>query len=853
MKQRNVWMFTAVVMLAQHELVAQAPFPVIPGFNIELYAEVSKPVWGTFDPDGVLYVGHEDGSGPLFIRRIGVGGSPVENYGDTTTPDPDSVLFDVDGTVSGVPGSVIVGGGCPPSSAGCISAIHPDQTVATIWGPTSAFKNPTKMIFDVSGRFLGGDDNGRQVVVSVAGALPTTLISRPDNVKSIASDETGRIYVCDWHSSVIRIFDDAGTLLDDSWVDLGTDRINLEFGRGGDWGTDLYAWTQGTMYGIDDAGSATVVGTGFELGGTGGTFGPDGTIYILEHGSSRILRVTSDTPNPGECTGNLDCEDYNDCTSDTCDTGTCVHTPRVAVSSCGSNLDTECTAPDTCLADGTCSSNDVPDGTQCVNAGGSPDLCRAGLCGALSFIGEPFSLDEFASSEPLDFLVINASKTRRETAIKVTDDKGNVSAVILDTIDDGDTYEQHQLPTPPDTPSLANDIAASLCSGGTQLFVAVGSAGSPEMPTAWSCVVEACDTEDPVMSAFVAEVVPVPPGATTGVQMDGTYVSTSGETTAVGSFEHGDGYRKAAIWTRSAEGTWSFAKLPDLGTNTNAEALGMMIVPDGGELAGRIVIVGGVQTASTSHNPATWLETGEGGGTYILHVAPLPVGAIAGHFTGTTIDDLGISSSARGTGSASFGPGYVFSLGGTIELSDGTMRGIRYATTDFTSWNRLVLPPLPGFSHSTVTKVTDNNGNIVWGTSYNMGVREDGQSTLWYVSSNGASVRSTVNVQKLVRGFPAGARMATGFPPDHLIGSDDIFLDGVLHLVGAVYDAPAAGGNALSATAGTSMPHAYSFEELPYVDPTIPAVSEWGMVVMVLLLMCAGMIAIARMPDPAAT
>ena len=95
-----------------------------------------------FEPSGVLYVGNNDS--PAKIHRIGVGGSPIEEFGDTALLDPDAVTFDASGAISGMAGSVLVGNSDPIGQGpGFIAAILPDQsTVIVLGGPEIGLDNP---------------------------------------------------------------------------------------------------------------------------------------------------------------------------------------------------------------------------------------------------------------------------------------------------------------------------------------------------------------------------------------------------------------------------------------------------------------------------------------------------------------------------------------------------------------------------------------------------------------------------------------------------------------------------------------------------------------------------------------
>ncbi len=84
--------------------------PTGPGASVERYATVDWPAWLSFDRGaGVLFAGVETGPAAR-VWRIAAGGSPVNEYGAVPIQDPDAVLHDAAGLLTGVPGSVLVGG-----------------------------------------------------------------------------------------------------------------------------------------------------------------------------------------------------------------------------------------------------------------------------------------------------------------------------------------------------------------------------------------------------------------------------------------------------------------------------------------------------------------------------------------------------------------------------------------------------------------------------------------------------------------------------------------------------------------------------------------------------------------------
>ena len=283
---------TATLLCSSAEAV-----PVVSGFVVEAYAEVQGPVRLSFAPSGVLFAGRDllNAGGThkeaTRVHKIGVGGSPVVEYGDTPIPDPDSLLFDANGIVSGVPGTVLVGAG---EGGITIYSIGPDESVGLLLGPIANTQNPSKMILDATGRLLVSDWNGKKLV-AVADGVPTILFNSPSKLSSLAVDADNRIYSAA-EDGVLRIHSPEGSLLDGSFV-TGLRPHALAFGPGGEWGTDLYALdADSQLVRIDPAGSVSVVGTGFDQVDDL-VFGPDGALYGSAFNEDRVIRV-SEVPEP---------------------------------------------------------------------------------------------------------------------------------------------------------------------------------------------------------------------------------------------------------------------------------------------------------------------------------------------------------------------------------------------------------------------------------------------------------------------------------------------------------------------------------------------------------------------------
>jgi len=247
----------------------------VPGFEVSTYATVDQPVLLAFGPDGTLFAGNDPSPGgsttPVKVSRIGVGGTPVTSLGNVAISDPDTIVLDVAGTMSGVPGTLLVSGLLGSSSIGRISGIHPDGTVVTLFD-NGAWANVVEMKFDHAGRFLFTALESRSIWVSTGGA-PVILATLPGSAYPtyLTIDAANRIIV-GGSDNKIRIYNADGSLANGSLAAFGG-LAGVECGPGGAFGTDLYVIdsTVGTLVRVDAAGVKTTVGTGFDplLGGTG--------------------------------------------------------------------------------------------------------------------------------------------------------------------------------------------------------------------------------------------------------------------------------------------------------------------------------------------------------------------------------------------------------------------------------------------------------------------------------------------------------------------------------------------------------------------------------------------------------
>ena len=272
--------------------------PVVTGYATSNYAIVADPLALSFTADGTLFVGRDaSGSGgnsadAVKIHRVAPGGSPVTEFGSLTISDPDALIVDIVGTVSGTPGAVLAGGVHNNGSTGKIAKIAPDGTVTTLFGPSSTLYNPSDFAFDQSGRLLISEINNGKILVST-GATPAVLFTLA-NAHHLAIDAQNRIAVTTNSDTQLRLYASTGVLANGNFATVKASSP-LARGPGGWWGTDLYAVApNGNLIRIGIDGATTVLGSDFVMA-SGAVipslaFGPDGALYASDFEADRIYR-----------------------------------------------------------------------------------------------------------------------------------------------------------------------------------------------------------------------------------------------------------------------------------------------------------------------------------------------------------------------------------------------------------------------------------------------------------------------------------------------------------------------------------------------------------------------------------
>ena len=291
---------------------AQTALPTVPGCGVEEYAKIKMGGANglAFDSNGILYVGRDDpssGLAPTKIVRICPTCKDVREYGNVALSDPDAVVVDREGLISGVRRSVLVGGQWQQWYNGYVVAVLPDETTKTIWAPgTTVLRNPNEMVFDKTGKKLLLIDPEGQIHLSENGKPPQTIINLPSTSLFMNIDNDNNILVVSGDNKM-RKYGLDGILIDDSFAtNLDSRTRGIAVGQGGPvWGNDIYTISYENLIRIDSkTKDVKIIGTGFNITNDI-DFGPDGNLYVSAF--DKILRVSPiEEPSQNEWSDNFE-------------------------------------------------------------------------------------------------------------------------------------------------------------------------------------------------------------------------------------------------------------------------------------------------------------------------------------------------------------------------------------------------------------------------------------------------------------------------------------------------------------------------------------------------------------------
>lgn len=213
----------------------------------------------------------------------------VSQFG-SAIPDPDLVIVDQNGTITGTAGSVIVGGS-GGSGTTKLTAIRPDQFTFQLLN-TSLLSDVNGLAFNSQNELVIGDDLGLSLYNGTTLTRLTTLSGVA--VDSIGIDSSDKIFATATDNT-LKVFSATGSLLDGSFV--SGRYLRFAFAQGGGFGNDLYGVDQltGELVRVSQSGTVTVIGSGF--GNSFVTFGGDGAMYVSEFDNDRVLRIQA-VPEP---------------------------------------------------------------------------------------------------------------------------------------------------------------------------------------------------------------------------------------------------------------------------------------------------------------------------------------------------------------------------------------------------------------------------------------------------------------------------------------------------------------------------------------------------------------------------
>lgn len=318
--------------------VDSADVPFAPAFQVSAYAFLTNPIGLAFAPDGTLYVGMDQGGLPISdpnerIRRVEAGGRTVSTFGNAIINDPDAVAYDSTGILTGVPGSLLVGGEKAGNTSlnygSVITAVYPDGTITNEFELGREFSNPNKFLIDHDGKLLfmayAGGNEGDLTVYSYDGTNKPRKITSGNAIRShsFSIDSAGRIYVVDWQDKKVvadnsddlwqvSVFSPAGVLLKSNFVanlpiaqrlpsatatnEYQSTTLLASSPASACYPEFIYLLHNGdlTRYTLD--GKGELVASGFGAQASDMVVGPDNALYVsMNNGASRILRLLPDS------------------------------------------------------------------------------------------------------------------------------------------------------------------------------------------------------------------------------------------------------------------------------------------------------------------------------------------------------------------------------------------------------------------------------------------------------------------------------------------------------------------------------------------------------------------------------
>ncbi|MBS0189704.1 MAG: hypothetical protein U0573_08345 [Phycisphaerales bacterium] len=269
--------------------------PSIPGVGIHTYGTFPStylPVTLTRGTDGSLYAGTNDNAtSGAFVRRIPPGGGTSVQFSIGMVYDPDGVLFDATGAISGVANSVLLACSDLIGGLGIIDALRPDGTRFHVVGPLQSLDNNDAMAFN-SQNVLHVNVFPNHNIVRLSGLSPVVAVTLPPSAggSSLAFDELDRLWIA-CADSAVRRYDSNDTL--QATIPIGTSADpSVVYCPGGAMPKGIYVINNqsGTLSRINEADQLVPVGNGFPRV-YAITSDPAGNLYFAGYNTGEVFRT----------------------------------------------------------------------------------------------------------------------------------------------------------------------------------------------------------------------------------------------------------------------------------------------------------------------------------------------------------------------------------------------------------------------------------------------------------------------------------------------------------------------------------------------------------------------------------
>jgi hypothetical protein len=265
--------------------------PAIPGIGVFSYGQFAadyRPYNLSLSPDGSLYAGSDNNAeAGMILTRIPSGGGAAVPITNERIYDPDGVLFDVAGSFSGVPGSLLVGCTNLVDFPGQIKVVKPDATVFLLVPPSSTLNNCDSMAFN-SANSLYIHVNTNQTIVKFSGLVPQAVINLPGTGGVIAIDDLDRIWVSCGDGNLRRYGPNHAL---QATIAIGSASPGLGYSAGGVFTKGIYTVNRstGALYRVTAADTLEQIGSGFPSTYSL-AFDAAGNLYCANYDTGEVLR-----------------------------------------------------------------------------------------------------------------------------------------------------------------------------------------------------------------------------------------------------------------------------------------------------------------------------------------------------------------------------------------------------------------------------------------------------------------------------------------------------------------------------------------------------------------------------------